>query len=155
MTTLFLDLETYCAVPITHGTHAYAEQAEVLLVAYAFDDEVVQVLDLTDGGNLDALQLWIDTSDEVVIHNSAFDRTILLWQRVNVPLHKTFDTMALALLHGLPGSLGQLCDILGVAHDKAKDKAGKKLIHLFTKPLGKNRVLDRATSATHPAEWAD
>jgi DNA polymerase len=42
-----------------------------------------------------------------------------------------------------------------VPTDKAKDKAGKRLIHLFTKPLGKNRILDRATSATHPDEWAE
>jgi len=33
MTVLFLDIETYSEVPITHGTHRYAEEAEVLLVA--------------------------------------------------------------------------------------------------------------------------
>ena len=32
MTTLWLDLETYSETPITHGTHKYAENAEVLLV---------------------------------------------------------------------------------------------------------------------------
>jgi len=155
MTTLHLDLETYCAVPIAYGTHAYAEQAEVLLVPYAFDEEPVQVMDLTDGGNLDNVQLWIDSADEVVIHNSAFDRTVLRWQRVNVPLAKTFDTMAVALLHGLPGSLDQLCDILGVPTDKAKAKYGKKLIHLFTKPQAVNRKLRRADRHTHSAEWED
>ena len=35
MTTLYLDLETFSDVPITHGTHAYAEQAEVMLVPWA------------------------------------------------------------------------------------------------------------------------
>ena len=38
MQTLFLDTETYSPVPITHGTHRYAEEAEVLLVALAVDD---------------------------------------------------------------------------------------------------------------------
>ena len=38
MTTLWLDLETYSTVPIKHGAHRYAEEAEVLLVALAVDD---------------------------------------------------------------------------------------------------------------------
>jgi DNA polymerase len=154
MTTLWLDLETFSTVPITHGTHAYAEQAEVLLVAYALDDEAVQVLDLTAGGSLDNVQMLIDSADEIVIHNSAFDRTVLRHHNVYIPVDKVHDTMVQAMAHSLPGSLGQLCDILGVPTDKAKDKAGKRLIHLFTKPLGKNRILDRATSATHPDEWS-
>jgi DNA polymerase bacteriophage-type len=43
---------------------------------------------------------------------------------------------------------------MGVPQDKAKDKAGKKLIHLFTKPRPKNVKLRRATRDTHPEEWA-
>ncbi|BBI91477.1 uncharacterized protein SSYIS1_06870 [Serratia symbiotica] len=39
------------------------------------------------------------------------------------------DTMVRSLAHGLPGSLGDLCDILNVAQDKAKDKAGKKTVN--------------------------
>jgi DNA polymerase len=61
--------------------------------------------------------------------------------------------MVLALQHSLPGSLGQLCDVLNVPQDKAKDKAGKKLIHLFTKPRASNVKVRRATRDTHPAEW--
>ena len=154
MTTLWLDLETYSETPITHGTHKYAENAEVLLVAYAFDDEPVEVMDLTERGSLDSVQMMIDTADTVVIHNSAFDRTVLRHCGVHVPVEKIEDTMVRALAHGLPGSLGQLCDVLGVPQDKAKDKAGKKLIHLFTKPRPKNVKLRRATRETHPEEWA-
>ena len=70
MTTLSLDLETYCEVPITHGTHAYAAKAEVLLVAWAFDGEPVTVWDMTDGTHtLGQVQMLIDTADEVIIHN--------------------------------------------------------------------------------------
>lgn len=154
MSVLYLDLETYSETPITHGTHKYAENAEVLLVAYAFDDEPVEVMDLTERGSLDSVQMMIDTADTVVIHNSAFDRTVLRHCGVHVPIHKIEDTMVRALAHGLPGSLGQLCDVLGVPQDKAKDKAGKKLIHLFTKPRPKNVKLRRATRDTHPEEWA-
>lgn len=154
MTTLYLDLETFSETPITHGTHRYAENAEVLLVAYAFDDEDVEVLDLTERGSLGNVQMMVDTADTVVIHNSAFDRTVLRHRGVHIPVDKIEDTMVGALSHGLPGSLGQLCDVLGVPQDKAKDKAGKKLIHLFTKPRPKNVKLRRATRETHPEEWA-
>ena len=156
MTTLYLDLETYCEVPITHGTHRYAEEAEVLLVAVAVDEYPTGVWDTQYRVKWKRdLQDLIDEADCVVIHNSAFDRTILRHQGVNIPLEKIRDTMVLALQHSLPGSLGTLCDVLGVPTDKAKDKAGKKLIHLFTKPRPKNMKLRRADSASHPAEWAE
>ncbi len=156
MTTLYLDLETYSPVPITHGTHRYAEEAEVLLVAVAVDDYPTGVWDTQYRAKWKRdLQDLIDEADCVVIHNSHFDRTILRHQGVNVPVEKIRDTMVLALQHSLPGSLGTLCDVLGVPTDKAKDKAGKKLIHLFTKPRPKNMKLRRADSASHPAEWAE
>jgi DNA polymerase bacteriophage-type len=156
MTTLYLDLETYSPVPITHGTHRYAEEAEVLLVAFAWDDEPVTVLDCaTEGWDkwMGTLQWAVDHADTVVIHNSHFDRTVLRHCGVNIPVEKIRDTMVQALAHSLPGSLGTLCDVLGVPTDKAKDKAGKKLIHLFTKPRPKNMKLRRADSVSHPTEW--
>lgn len=156
MTTLYLDLETYSPVPITHGTHRYAEEAEVLLVATAVDDAPTIVWDTQFCIHWErTLQLLIDKADTVVIHNSHFDRTILRHQGVNIPVEKIRDTMVQALAHSLPGSLGMLCDVLGVPTDKTKDKAGKKLIHLFTKPRPKNMKLRRADSASHPTEWAE
>jgi DNA polymerase bacteriophage-type len=154
MTVLFLDIETYSPVPITHGTHRYAEEAEVLLVALAVDDAPVDVWDTQFRPLWKAeLQSLIDAADTVVIHNSHFDRTVLRHCGVNIPVEKIRDTMVQALAHSLPGSLGTLCDVLGVPTDKAKDKAGKKLIHLFTKPRPKNMKLRRADSVSHPTEW--
>lgn len=155
MTTLHLDLETYSTVPIKHGAHRYAEDAEVLLVAVASDNIAVDVWDCTQGPAdwRDRLQSRINFADKVVIHNSAFDRTILRYQGVNVPVDKIDDTMVTALAHSLPASLGTLCDVLGVPVDKAKDKAGKRLIQLFTKPCPKNWKIRRATAETHPDEW--
>ena len=154
MTTLYLDLETFCGTKITYGAYRYAEDAEVLLVAWAWDDEPVSVWDTQDMPHWrDALQMMIDTAERIVIHNSNFDRTVLREQRVHIPVEKIADTMVLALQHSLPGSLGQLCDVLNVPQDKAKDKAGKKLIHLFTKPRASNVKVRRATRDTHPAEW--
>ncbi len=154
MTTLYLDLETFCETKITHGAYRYAEDAEVMLVAWAWDAEPVSVWDTQDMPHWrDALQMMIDTAERIVIHNSNFDRTVLREQRVHIPVEKIADTMVLALQHSLPGSLGQLCDVLNVPQDKAKDKAGKKLIHLFTKPRASNVKVRRATRDTHPAEW--
>lgn len=147
---LFLDLETFSEVPIKYGTHRYAEKAEVLLSAYAVDDGPVEV----DDGWTPSVNALVLAADEVVIHNSKFDRVVLEAQGVqNLFLHKIHDTMAQARSVGLPGGLGMLCDVLGVPVDKAKDKAGRQLIQLFCKPRPKNSKYRRATKETHPVEW--
>ena len=156
MRTLYLDLETYSKTPITHGTHAYAADAEILLVACAWDDEPVQVLDYANNeASVTALMANLTLPDvTVVIHNSHFDRTVLrhTWG-VDIPAERIHDTMVQALSHGLPASLGMLCEVLGLPADKAKDKDGKRLINLFCKPQGIKRKIARATRDTHPAEW--
>ena len=153
MNTLYLDTETFCPVPIGNGSHAYAEKAEVLLATYAWDDGPVACLDFTDGDTLDQLAPLITQARLIVIHNSSFDRTVLRWQGIVIEPERVYDTMVQAYLHSLPGGLGPLCDVLGVPTDKAKDKDGKRLIHLFCKPLPKNNILRRATRHTHPEEW--
>lgn len=158
MRTLYLDLETFSETPITHGTHAYAANAEILLAAWAWDDAPVQVADFTanppEQVPFDVSTFASDPDVEVVIHNSHFDRTVIrhVWG-IDILTSRIHDTMVQAMAHSLPGSLGMLCEVLGLPSDKAKDKDGKRLINLFCKPLGKNRKLDRATRETHPAEW--
>jgi DNA polymerase bacteriophage-type len=154
MLTLWLDTETFGTIPIKHGAHRYSEAAEVLLVAIAVDDQPTDVWDVQDLPNWrQDLQALIDGATRVVIHNSAFDRTVLRHCGVTIPVDKIEDTMVLALQHSLPASLGKLCDILGVPQDKAKDKDGRRHIQLFTKPAPKNWKLRRATRETHPDDW--
>ncbi len=158
MNTLWIDLETYSDVPIAHGTHAYAEHAEILLIAWALDNGPVAVWDCTaqpamPTGLAAALR---DPAIHVCAHNSHFDRTILrhaLPQHCP-PLGRWRDTMVQALAHALPGALGELCDILQIPTDQAKDKAGKQLIQLLCKPRPAASKIRRATRHTHPAEWA-
>ena len=147
---LFLDLETYSSTPISAGTHRYAEQAEILLLAYAVDDSPAVVCEHPAPAEMQAL---VDQAEEIVIHNSAFDRTVLRHQGVALPVDRVTDTMVLALMHSLPGSLDTLCQILRVDQDKAKAKDGKKLIRLFCQPQPARNKLSRASSATHPDEW--
>ncbi|EOI2369671.1 DNA polymerase [Klebsiella aerogenes] len=156
-TILWGDLETYCEIPINNGTHAYAEGVEVMLFAWAIDDEPVSVWDLTAGEPIPSrLRKAIADPDTILyFHNSHFDRTVLrhAMPEFAPPVERWRDTMVQALAHSLPGALGALCEVLGVPQDKAKDKEGKSLIQLFCKPRPKNSKLRRATSKTHPAEW--
>ncbi|WP_165747532.1 DNA polymerase [Klebsiella aerogenes] len=156
-TILWGDLETYCEIPINNGTHAYAEGVEVMLFAWAIDDEPVSVWDLTAGEPIPSrLRKAIADPDTILFfHNSHFDRTVLrhAMPELAPPVERWRDTMVQALAHSLPGALGALCEVLGVPQDKAKDKEGKSLIQLFCKPRPKNSKLRRATSKTHPVEW--
>lgn len=158
---LWWDLETFSETPITDGAHRYAENAEVLLFAWAVDDGPVQCWDVTWNPNPPKeLLLAMDNATEYWGHNSGgFDRTILrhampdIYKRMHDFLHR--DTMVQALCHGLPGSLGTLCEIFRLDADVAKDKRGKQLIQMFCKPQSKNSKLRRKTRETHPAEWAE
>lgn len=157
---LYCDLETYSTVPIKHGSHAYAEQAEIMLFAYAFGDEAPKVWDATDKTNAFPVDLYeglIDPERLTVWHNGAnFDRVVMKHcGPVNLPVERIHDTMVQALSHGLPGGLGPLCEILKISADEAKDKRGKQLIQLFCKPRPKSSKLRRATRETHPTEWAE
>jgi DNA polymerase bacteriophage-type len=175
MHSLHLDIETFSTVPIEHGTFRYAEGAEIMLFQYALDDERVAVWDVTDPREAfpdDLGALLADSSIEIVAHNAVFERTMFrlarlagdrppyqtecilkLLARASNQIERWHCTMARAHAHSLPGALGKLCEILGLPQDQAKDKAGKRLIHLLTKPLPKNQKLRRATRETHPQEW--
>lgn len=163
---LFCDLETFSSTPIQYGTHAYASapDSEILLWAYAVDQGPIKVWDLTTGAPMpgDLEMMLLDPSVKTVWHNGAmFDRIVLKlagqgkyrWIYDLIPPERVHDTMVQAYAHGLPGKLDQLCSIMQVPLDQAKDKEGKKWIQLFCKPLAANRKLRRATRETHPVEW--
>lgn len=157
MSVLFTDLETFSPVPINHGTHAYAEQAEIMLWPYAIDNGAPKCWDVTTGSRMPS-DLEDALSDERVLtvwHNGGmFDRVVLLHAMgIDLPIERIHDTMVRAMAHSLPGSLDKLGDILQL--DMRKDKRGKDLIQLFCKPRPKNMKLRRATSATHPKEWQE
>lgn len=157
MTILFADLETYSEVPINHGTHAYAEKAEVMLFPWAVDDGPVSVWDATTGDPMpnELQDLLLDDKVKTVWHNGAMFDTVILQHAlgIDLPMERVHDTMVQAYCHSLPGALGTLCDVLKVDTDKAKDKEGRTWINLFCKPRPKSFSIRRATSKTHPEEW--
>lgn len=160
MTTLWLDLETYNDLDLkVVGGYRYAESAEVLLFAYALDDEPVSVWDATcEPMPRDLDDALADPAIRLIAHNANFDRTILRYQSsvmraAGQRLDRWQCTMAWALSHALPAGLSDLCAVLKVPENKAKLAEGKKLVRLFTQPQPKNRKIRRATRETHPDEW--
>lgn len=155
---LFSDLETFSQTPIKFGTHKYAEQAEILLWAYAIDDGEVKVWDVTSGAAMpaDLAEAFNDPDVRQVWHNGGnFDRVVLRACGYPLPVERMFDTMVCALAHSLPGGLEQLGEVLGLAEDMKKLQAGKGLIRLFCIPRPKNMKIRRATRETNPEEWAE
>lgn len=156
---LYCDLETYSETPINHGTHAYAEGAEIMLFAYTLGDATPKVWDLTEDPTMpeDLEQELNDPERMTVWHNGGnFDRILLKHaMKFKLPVERIHDTMVQALTHGLPGGLGPLCTIMKISEEESKDKRGKELIRLFCKPRPKSSKLRRATRLTHPKEWGE
>ena len=156
---LWLDFETYSETPINHGTYRYAANAEITLFAWAIDEDPALVWDLTSGDPMpyDLGEALRDPSCEVWAHNSMFDRTVMRSAMPDwcPPIARWRDTMVQAMCHSLPGKLATLCDVLGIAEDKAKSKRGGQLVQLLCKPRPATSKLRRATRDTHPAEWAE
>jgi DNA polymerase len=162
---VWLDLETFSETPISSGTHAYAEAAEVMLVAWALDDGPVLVFDRTyDGACIPAAgpmfpplleRALADPANTIVIHNSSFDRVVLHYQGVDLPPERIEDTAVQALSHGLPAGLDKLCNIFKVPEEVAKHQGGKELIRVFCTPQPKTSKVRRRTALTDPAKWEE
>jgi DNA polymerase len=161
MKTLFLDLETYCRLSIKKvGTFRYAQDAKVLLFAYAIDDEDPKVWDVTEEGPCpdDLAEALADEDVLCVAHNAMFDFTVLGFNGIHVPFERRYCTMARALAHSLPGRLGQLCEIMGVELRDAKLETGKDLVDMFSGPTRQKvpnwRAVAEVLAETHDARQA-
>lgn len=140
---LLIDIETYSSVDISRsGAFKYVASPdfEILLLAYAWDDGPVQVLDLTNPYDLDTAEEMGDIAAALlspdivkVAHNSAFERAALskyLYQ--DLPPEEWEDTMVLAAMNGLPMSLDAAGAALQLQDQKIKE--GTALISYFCKP---------------------
>lgn len=148
---LLIDLETYSSADITKtGAFKYAEAPdfEILLLAYAWDDEPVNVIDMTDTlysgpgagrcirqhAEAEAVFMGILDPDIVkVAHNSAFERACLRkYTGYYLPPEEWEDTMILAAMNGLPLSLDAAGAALELRDQKIRE--GTALISYFCKP---------------------
>ena len=146
---LHIDLETYSSADITKtGAFKYAEAPdfEILLLAFAWDDGPVQVIDMTDrepvtdertaakAAALASVVAGITDPDTVkVAHNSAFERACLTrYLGRDLPPEEWEDTMILAAMNGLPLSLDAAGAALELRDQKIRE--GTALISYFCKP---------------------
>ena len=137
--TLHIDLETYSSVDLAKsGLYKYVDSPdfEILLLAYAWDDDPVQVLDLTGEhpAELDSVIAAIENPDVTkVAHNCAFERTCLRkYLGCSLFANEWQDTMILAAMNGLPQSLDAAGAALRLQDQKIKE--GASLISYFCKP---------------------
>lgn len=138
MRTLAIDLETYSELDIAKvGLYKYAENCKILLCAYAYDNEPVQIVDLAQGEKLPLtfLEALYDKNVVKTAYNAAFEIQVLT-KYLNRPLDSLQwqCTMVQALSLGLPGSLERVGKVLNIAGDKKKLEIGKKLIKFFSMP---------------------
>lgn len=160
MKLLSIDLETYSSVDLKkYGMHKYidSDDFEIMLFAYAFDDEPIICLDLfwddIPKRVMDAL--W-DPSVIKTAYNAGFERNCMAKHFGRPMPAKQFScTMAMGLYNGLPAGLDSLARALRL--DLGKDVSGKGLINLFCKPCKptkKNGFRTRNLPEHFPEDWA-
>lgn len=139
MDKLFLDFETRSAIDIKNcGAFRYIEDEsfDVLLLAYAFDDRSVRIVDFASRETWpeEFLQALRDPAVTKVAHNAIFERTVIGKLLGYTPPEEWLDTMHLAAQCGLPLSLDAVGKALGLPEDQAKMREGKALIRYFCQP---------------------
>ena len=162
---LHLDIETYSDEDIgSVGVFRYVESPvfQILLIAYAYDDEPVEILDLTDpdvrvntpryNGILEDLT---DPDVIKVAHNAQFECTCFeKWTNRAQPIRQWEDSMVLAAYNGLPLSLDGVGAALQLKDQKIKE--GTNLITYFCKPCAPTKAnggRTRNLPAHAPEKW--
>lgn len=161
MRTLYIDIETYSDRAIDYGVHAYvdAPNFQILLFAYAFDDENVEVIDFTKGEKMPervAVAL-VDPNVIKTAFNANFELTCLakVFPELIKPEQWECDKI-LAHYHSIGASLATVGKALGLPEDKQKDARGKRLITYFCKPCKptkKNGGRTRNLPEHAPEDW--
>lgn len=140
MRTLSVDIETYSSVSLKDcGVYSYVESPdfEILLFAYAFDDDEEICIDLANFEVVPQEVIEALTNEAVIktAFNANFER-VCISEYFSIECNpKQWEcTMVRAASLGLPMGLGQVALALGFDEDKQKDKQGKALIQYFSKP---------------------
>ena len=172
-----IDIETYSGKDIDAGVYAYAEDPdfEILLVAYTVDgsevkcfmpsgfrDEDDQMRLFEDGIGYDGsesefIELLKDPAAIKTAYNANFERTCLAkYYGVECPPEEWRCTAVLAATVGLPRSLKDVGEALGLPSDQQKLATGKRLIDYFCKPCKPTKSNgNRCRNMPHhdPAKW--
>lgn len=161
MRELSIDIETYSSEDLTKtGVYRYAEAPDftILLFAYAFDDEEIQIIDLASGEELPPAVVDCLTDGEVIktAYNANFERTcIAAYLGLPMPPEQWRCSAVAASELGLPQTLAGVAEALGLAEQK--DARGKALINYFSKPCKPTKINGgRTRNLPHhdPEKWA-
>ena len=158
---LHADLETFSSVDIkSAGAWRYIDSPdfEILLLAFAWDDNPTQVIDLASGETppswlIDALH---DPSVVKYAFNAAFEFAALSKVYGAMQPEQWRCSMVHALYCGYPGSLEAAGKAIGIAEDKQKLATGKALIRYFccpVKPTKTNGGRTRNLPHHDPDKW--
>lgn len=160
MKILSIDIETYSDLDLTKcGVYAYSDSPnfEILLFAYAFDDEPTQIVDLACGEHLpqrvlDALE---NTEVTKAAFNAQFERTCIsryLGHQLS-PMGWSCTAVQSAML-ALPLSLDSVGEVLNIQRKKLKE--GVDLVRFFSmpcKPTKANGGRMRNRPEDEPEKW--
>lgn len=161
MREMSIDIETYSSVDLVKsGVYRYVEAPdfEILLFAYAFDDETdVFQIDLASGEELPDMALTALTDPNVVktAYNANFERVCLsayLGMEGYLPPEQWRCTAVAASELGLPQNLAGVATAFGLAEQK--DARGKALIHYFSKPCKPTKSNGERTRNLPEHDWA-
>lgn len=136
---LSIDIETKSSVDITKaGAYRYAqsEDFEILLFACKYDEEDVQLVDLTVEERIPERILTALMNPNVVKHayNAAFEWYCLNTAGYRTPLEQWNCTMIHGLYCGYAAGLDATGKAIGLPQDKQKLSTGKALIRYFCTP---------------------
>lgn len=180
MKTLSIDIETYSSEDLTKtGVYKYAEAEdfEILLFAYAYDDGPVEIIDLASGETFPA-DVYSDLINPTVLKtafNVNFEITCLRealkkipspmlkgpspekgrdWKISTLPEDQWECTMVKSAMLGLPMSLDGVAKALNL--EQQKMAAGRALIRYFSmpcKPTKSNGMRTRNLPHHDPDKW--
>lgn len=141
---LHLDIETYSSIDIrTSGMYRYIESIdfEILMVAYAFGDEKIKIIDLALGEILPSklTKALLDPKIEKWAHNANFERQAFIKYGYSIPIEQIFCSAVKAAYCGLPLSLAGVSESLNLG-DKSKAATGKALIRYFSCPIKPTKI---------------
>lgn len=157
---LSLDFETFSTHDIfKSGMAKYMSCLlfEIILFAWAFDDEPVQVVDDMSKVPQEVIDALTDPNIIKTAFKADFEmNAIKAHFGIEMDPRQWRCTMVKAMMLGLPGSLDGVGTVLNL--DIKKDKKGKALIRYFCvpcKPTKTNGRRTRNTKHTDPEKWAE
>lgn len=141
---LHVDIETFSSVDIkVSGAYKYTESIdfEILLIAYAIDDQDIKIIDLASGDSIpqEFLDALLDPSVEKHAHNANFERQSFKQYGWDIPIEQWHCSAVRAAYCGLPISLELVSKALKL-EEKGKLSTGKTLIRLFCNPCKPTKV---------------